>query len=68
MLTLGQTDKATARGLLLTTLGLLALGVVMVNSAIASVAEPPRWYARVDVRHGIFAILALLVLIVGCKL
>ncbi len=68
MLTPGQTDKATARGLVLTTLGLLALGVVMVNSAIASVAEPPRWYARVDVRHGIFAILALLTLIVGCRL
>lgn len=68
MLTPGQADKATVRGLLLTTLGLLALGVVMVNSAIASVAEPPRWYARVDVRHGIFAALALLVLIVGCKL
>lgn len=49
-------------------MGLLALGVVMVNSTIASVAEPARWYARVDVRHGIFAVLALLVLAVGCKL
>ncbi len=68
ILTPSLRGKATARGLLLTTLGLLALGVVMVNSTIASVTEPARWYARVDVRHGIFAVLALLVLAVGCKL
>ena len=48
-------------------MGLLALGVVMVNSAIASVTEPPAWYARASVRHTIFAAMALLVLLVGCR-
>ncbi len=60
-------SRATSRGLLLTTFGLLALGIVMVNSTIASVTEPPRWYARMDVRHAMFAGLALLVLVVGCR-
>jgi len=53
---LGQ--NATGKTLLLVTLSLLALGVVMVHSAVASVLEPGRWYSRVDVRHTAFAIVA----------
>jgi len=56
-----------ARGLLLTTVALLALGVVMVHSAVASVAEPGAWYARRDVRHTLFAAGAVLVLMVGWR-
>jgi len=48
----------TGRTLLLTTLAMLGLGVVMVHSAVASVVEPGEWYARVDVRHTAFAVLA----------
>ena len=51
-------DNHTGRALLLSTLGLLSLGVVMVHSAVASVARPGAWYARLDVRHTIFAVLA----------
>ena len=47
--------NATGRALLLVTLALLALGVVMVHSAVASVLEPGKWYARVDLRHTVFA-------------
>jgi len=47
---------------MLATVALLAVGVVMVHSAVASVANPGAWYARTDVRHTIFAGLAVLVL------
>jgi len=50
------------KGLVLTTLALLSLGVVMVHSAVASVAQPGPWYARVDLRHTAFAIVAAVVL------
>ncbi|MCE5278696.1 MAG: FtsW/RodA/SpoVE family cell cycle protein [Planctomycetaceae bacterium] len=63
-LTLAQ--NALGRGLALVTLALLALGVVLVQSALASVNEPGAWYARVDVRHTIFAGAALLVLLAVC--
>ena len=56
-----------ARGRLLTTVALLALGGVMVHSAVASVAEPGAWYARRDLRHTIFAAGALLILIVAWR-
>ncbi len=56
-------ENPPGRGLLLTTLGLLCLGVVMVHSAVASVASPGAWFARVDIRHTVFAALALLVLV-----
>jgi len=46
----------------LTTLGLLSVGVIMVHSAVASVAAPRAWYQRVDIRHAIFAGLAAVVL------
>ena len=51
-----------ARGLLLAAVALLALGVVMVHSAVASVAEPGAWYARRDLRHTGFAAVAVLIL------
>jgi cell division protein FtsW len=54
-------------GLVLTTFALLALGVVMVHSAVASVAEPGVWYARRDVRHTAFAAAAVLILVVGWR-
>lgn len=54
--------NGTGQGLLLVTLSMLALGVIMVHSAVASVAHPGPWYARVDVRHTVFAALALMVL------
>ena len=57
-----------SRGLLLATVALLALGVVMVHSAVASVAEPGAWYARRDLRHTGFAAVALLILAVGWRM
>ena len=51
------------RGLVLTALSLLAIGVVMVHSAMASVAAPGEWYTRLDVRHTLFAAAAAVVLI-----
>ena len=56
-------DNSVGKTLLLVTLGMLALGVVMVHSAVASVVEPGAWYARVDFRHTAFAGLACLVLL-----
>jgi cell division protein FtsW len=61
------TDRSRGHGLLLTALALLALGVVVVHSAAASVGEPPAWYARREVRHTVFAALAALVLLVGWR-
>ncbi|MCE5325052.1 MAG: FtsW/RodA/SpoVE family cell cycle protein [Planctomycetaceae bacterium] len=59
-------ENALGRGLALITLALLALGVVLVQSALASVNEPGAWYHRVDVRHTIFAVAAILVLLAAC--
>ena len=50
-------------GLVLTTLALLAMGVVMVHSAVSSVAEPGAMLARRDVRHTLFAAAAVVVLL-----
>ncbi len=50
------------KGIFLVTFALLMLGVVMVHSAVASVVDPGPWYLRKDVRHTIFAALALLIL------
>jgi cell division protein FtsW len=49
-------------------MGLLALGVVMVNSAVMNVGESAAWYARVDMRHTIFALMAVGVLLVGWRI
>ena len=55
-------------GLTVTTLALLALGVVMVHSALAGVAVPQAaWYARADMRHTLFAVLAAVVLCVSWR-
>jgi len=56
-------DNPAGQGLMLTTLALLALGVVMVHSAVASVAKPGPWYARADLRHTLFAALAVLTMV-----
>jgi len=56
-------DNSTGRYFLLATLSLLALGVVMVSSAVASVAEPGPWYARVDLRHAAYAALGAVLLL-----
>lgn len=61
-------QNPTARMLLLVTLAMLALGVVMVHSAVASVRDPGPWYARVDLRHTAFAILAAAILLLGWRL
>ncbi len=57
-------DNSAGAGLILTSLALLALGVVMVHSAVASVKEPGPWYARADIRHTLFAGLAVLTMLV----
>ena len=60
---LSLSNNRTGRAILIVTLAMLALGVVMVHSAVASVSDPGKWYARVDVRHTMFALLASIVLI-----
>ena len=55
--TLGQ-------GIILTGLALLGLGVVIVQTAVASVETPGvAWYQRVDLRHIVFASMAGLILL-----
>ncbi len=65
-LKLGQ--NILGQSLILTALGLLALGVVVVNSAVATVAEQGNWYARVDMRHTMFAALAAVVLFLAWRM
>ncbi len=60
-------DDPAGKAMLLATLAMLALGVVCIHSAVASVNRPGAWYARVDVRHTIFAGLALVVLAIGWR-
>jgi cell division protein FtsW len=48
-------------------MALLAVGVVMVNSAAASVSEPGPWYSRVETRHTVFAVLAAITLLLGAR-
>ncbi len=50
------------RGLLVATLAMLAIGVVMVHSAMASVSAQGVWYTRLDARHTLFAVAAAAVL------
>ena len=64
---LAMRHNGTGQGLALTTLALLGLGVVMVHSAVASVAEPGAWYARLDVRHTMFAVLAAIVMVLAWR-
>jgi cell division protein FtsW len=60
--------NAPGRGVILTAMGLLALGAVMVHSAVMTVGESGAWYARVDMRHTLFAVLAAGVLLVGWRI
>jgi len=57
----------TGKALLLVALSMLTVGVVMVNSAVASVVDPGPWYARVDSRHNLFAGIAALVLLLAWR-
>ncbi|MBN1555094.1 MAG: FtsW/RodA/SpoVE family cell cycle protein [Phycisphaerae bacterium] len=66
--TLPLIENPPGRGVILTALGLLALGVVMVHSAVMSVGESSVWYARVDMRHTLFAVMAAGVLLVGWRM
>ncbi len=65
MIRLPLRDNPTGMGMMLSVLAMLALGVVMVHSAVASVIQPGPWYSRLDVRHTVFAILAMGVLCCG---
>lgn len=65
--TLPLAQNAPGRGVILTAMGLLALGVVMVHSAVMSVGDSAAWYARVDMRHTLFSVLAAVVLLVGWR-
>jgi cell division protein FtsW len=60
--------NACGQGLTLSALAMLGIGVVAVNSALASVSQPGVWYARVDVRHGVFAALAVVVLLTAWRI
>jgi len=66
--TLSLERNASSRGVIVTALGLLALGVVMVHSAVMSVGDSVAWYARVDMRHTLFAVAAAGVLLVGWRM
>jgi len=60
-------ENPTGLGLQLVAMSLLALGVVIVHSAVAGVTEPGAWYARRDYRHTAFAIAAALVLLTAWR-
>ena len=60
-------ENPTGLGLQLVAISLLALGVVIVHSAVASVAEPGVWYVRRDYRHTVFAVMAVLVLLTAWR-
>ncbi len=60
-------ENPTGLGLQLVAMSLLALGVVIVHSAVASVAEPGVWFARRDYRHTAFALAAALVLLTAWR-
>ena len=56
-------DNLTAQGLVLAALAMLAVGAVMVPSALVTVGPGSEWYARADFRHVVFAIVAAAVLL-----
>jgi len=59
--------NSTGKMLILVTLAMLALGLVMVHSAVASVESPGLWYRRVDLRHTAFALLSAATLLLGWR-
>ncbi len=61
--------NGVGQGLILATLALIALGVVMVHSALASVARhPAAWYQRVDYRHTVFAVVGVLTILLAWRI
>jgi len=64
---IGLRENWTGQAIILVTLALLAVGVVMVHSAIGSVLQPGLWYTRVDLRHTLYAAIAAMVLLVGWR-
>jgi cell division protein FtsW len=61
-------ENHVGRGLLLTALALLGVGVVMVPSALDSVGAQGAWYARAGTRHILFAVAAGCVLLLAWRL
>ncbi|MFB3891912.1 MAG: FtsW/RodA/SpoVE family cell cycle protein [Phycisphaerae bacterium] len=62
-------QNSAGQGLLLATLALLALGVVMVNSAMARpVGREVAWYSRTDVRHTMYALVSVLVIFTAWRI
>ncbi|MGC9454351.1 MAG: FtsW/RodA/SpoVE family cell cycle protein [Phycisphaerae bacterium] len=61
-------ENPTGRGVILCSFALLAMGVVMVHSAVASVSRPGPWYSRVDMRHTIFACAAAVIMLLLWRL
>ena len=68
MIRLPLRENFEGQWILLTSLALLALGVVMVHSAMASVVRPGEWYSRVDYKHTVYAILAAIVLVTAWRI
>lgn len=61
-------DNPSGQGLMLATIALLAMGVIMVHSAmVRPVSRNVEWYSRVDMRHTLFAVVAMLVLAVAWR-
>jgi cell division protein FtsW len=60
-------DNAAGQGLIVVALAMIGLGVVTVHSALATVGQTGPWYARVDVRQGVFAVVAAVVLLLGWR-
>lgn len=61
-------DNVTGQGLLLTTLALLAVGAVMVPSALQTLAPRGEWYDRVGVRDTFYTAAAAVVLLTAWRL
>lgn len=61
-------ENPTGVSLLLVTMALLALGAVLVWSALASLKAPGDWYNQVRVRHVFYAVIAGIVACVGWRL
>ncbi len=61
-------DNPNGTVMLLATFALLALGIVMVHSAVASVVSPGKWYARLDIRHTVFSCMALLIMFTAWRI
>ena len=61
-------ENPAGRTLLLATFSLIAIGVVIVYSATATVTDPGAWFARSTIRQMLFAVAAMGVLLVGWRL